>query len=110
MGLALPRWPSTGRVFPQKMNRRRPSGRLRRRVETDAWGSEPHNPCFFPKEAPVVGGPPHPVVSAVTELEVADVAPEMIEELERFSAWKDKLVEDPNILGGEPVFPMSHTA
>jgi uncharacterized protein (DUF433 family) len=30
--------------------------------------------------------------------------------VKRFEAWKRKLVEDPNILGGEPVFPKSRLA
>jgi uncharacterized protein (DUF433 family) len=49
-------------------------------------------------------------LSPVTELKVGDVAAEMEQRLERFSAWKKKIVEDPNILGGEPVFPRSRTA
>lgn len=49
-------------------------------------------------------------LSPVTEVKVADVAEEMTDKLDRFSAWKDKLVEDPKILGGEPVFPRSRTA
>lgn len=49
-------------------------------------------------------------LSPVTELKVGDVAAEMETKLDRFSTWKKKLVEDPNILGGEPVFPSSRTA
>lgn len=49
-------------------------------------------------------------LSAVIEVKVADVAEEMTERFDRFSTWKDKLIEDPNILGGEPVFPRSRTA
>ena len=49
-------------------------------------------------------------ISSVTEVKVADVAAEMKDKLDRFSAWKTKIVEDPNILGGEPVFPKSRTA
>ncbi|MCC6216476.1 MAG: DUF433 domain-containing protein [Polyangiaceae bacterium] len=46
----------------------------------------------------------------VTELKVGDVAAEMEAKLERFERWKAKLVEDPKILGGEPVFPKTRTA
>jgi uncharacterized protein (DUF433 family) len=46
----------------------------------------------------------------VAELKIGDVAAEMQKKLDRFSAWKAKIVEDPNILGGEPVFPKSRTA
>lgn len=49
-------------------------------------------------------------LSPVTEVRMADVAVEMKDKLDRFSAWKEKLVENPNILGGEPVFPRSRTA
>lgn len=49
-------------------------------------------------------------LSPVTEVKVREVAAEMETKLDRFSAWKSKIVEDPNILGGEPVFPKSRTA
>ncbi|MBX3186155.1 MAG: DUF433 domain-containing protein [Labilithrix sp.] len=49
-------------------------------------------------------------LSTVTEVRVADVAEEMTKKLDRFSAWKYQLVEDPKILGGEPVFPRSRTS
>ena len=49
-------------------------------------------------------------VSPVTEVKVGDVAAEMAQKLDRFSAWKKKIVENPDILGGEPVFPRSRTA
>jgi len=50
-------------------------------------------------------------VSSVTEVKVADVVAEMKDKLERFSAWKRrKVVEDPDMLGGEPVFRKSRTA
>jgi uncharacterized protein (DUF433 family) len=49
-------------------------------------------------------------LSPVTEVKVGDVAAEMEKRLDRFSTWKKKIVEDPNILGGEPVFPRSRTA
>lgn len=57
--------------------------------------------------------PPTPktiALSPVIEVKVGDVAAEMEEKLGRFSAWKKKIVEDPNVLGGEPVFPKSRTA
>jgi uncharacterized protein (DUF433 family) len=49
-------------------------------------------------------------LSPVTQVKVADVAAEMEDKLDRFSTWKKKIVEDPNILGGEPVFPKTRTA
>jgi uncharacterized protein (DUF433 family) len=49
-------------------------------------------------------------LSPVTELKVGDVAEEMERRLDRFSAWKKKLVENPMVLGGEPVFANSRTA
>jgi uncharacterized protein (DUF433 family) len=49
-------------------------------------------------------------LSKVTHVRLAEVAAEIGQKLDRFSAWKKKIVEDPNILGGEPVFPKSRTA
>ena len=49
-------------------------------------------------------------LSAVTEVRLGDVAAEIGQKLDRFSAWRKTIVEDPNILGGEPVFPKSRTA
>jgi len=49
-------------------------------------------------------------LSPVTEVKLGDVATDMQHKLERFSAWKKKLVETPDILGGEPVFPKSRTS
>jgi len=47
-------------------------------------------------------------LNSVTD--VADVAAEMEDKSDRFSTWKKKIVEDPNVLGGEPVFPKTGTA
>ena len=49
-------------------------------------------------------------LSPIIEIKVTDVAKEMTDKLDRSSAWKVKLVEDPNILGGEPMFPTSRSA
>jgi uncharacterized protein (DUF433 family) len=46
-------------------------------------------------------------VSPVLELKLAKVAKEVAETLDRFMAWKNKIVINPKILGGEPVFPKS---
>ena len=34
----------------------------------------------------------------------------MTSKLDRFAGWKKKIVQDPNILGGEPVFPNTRTS
>lgn len=49
-------------------------------------------------------------LSDVTELKLGVVVAEMKAKLQAFSSWKKRLVEDPRILGGEPVFPNSRTA
>jgi len=49
-------------------------------------------------------------LSPVTDVKVGDVAEEMENKVDRFRAWKKKVVEDPKILGGEPVFAKSRTA
>jgi uncharacterized protein (DUF433 family) len=49
-------------------------------------------------------------LSPITEVKVGDVAKEMQHRLDRFTRWKAKLVENPEILGGEPVFPKTRTA
>ena len=46
-------------------------------------------------------------VSPVLELKLAKVAKEVADTLDRFQAWKKKIVINPNIMGGEPVFPKS---
>lgn len=46
-------------------------------------------------------------VSPVLELKLAKVTKEVADTLERFEAWKKKIVTNPKILGGEPVFPNS---
>jgi uncharacterized protein (DUF433 family) len=44
----------------------------------------------------------------VLELKLAKVVKEVTDTLERFEAWKEKrVVINPKILGGEPVFPKS---
>ena len=49
-------------------------------------------------------------LSPVTDVKVGDVAEEMEQKVDRFRAWKKKVVEDPQVLGGEPVFAKSRTA
>lgn len=51
--------------------------------------------------------PERVALSAITELRVGDVAHEMEDKVDRFLKWKATIVEDPGILGGEPVFPKS---
>lgn len=46
-------------------------------------------------------------VSPVLELKLAKVTREVASTLARFEAWKKSVVINPNILGGEPVFPNS---
>ena len=46
-------------------------------------------------------------VSPVLELKLAKVTKEVADTLDRFEAWKRKIVINPKILGGEPVFPNS---
>jgi uncharacterized protein (DUF433 family) len=46
-------------------------------------------------------------VSPVLELKLEAVTEEVRSMLERFEAWKNKIVIDPDIMGGEPVFPKS---
>jgi uncharacterized protein (DUF433 family) len=49
-------------------------------------------------------------VSAVLELKLDAVTEEVESKLARFDAWKQKIVIDKDILGGEPVFPKSRLA
>lgn len=49
-------------------------------------------------------------LSSITELNLDGVLREVKQRLERFYAWKQKLVVDDAILGGEPVFPGSRLA
>ncbi|MCL2778103.1 MAG: DUF433 domain-containing protein [Polyangiaceae bacterium] len=49
-------------------------------------------------------------VSLITELRFGDLVASVKRRLARFEAWKDKLVLDESILGGEPVFPKSRLA
>lgn len=46
-------------------------------------------------------------VSPVLELKLAKVTKEVADTLQRFEKWKKKIVINPKILGGEPVFPKS---
>ena len=55
-------------------------------------------------------GPTATSVGAVTAGSVLDVAREMCEKLERFTAWKGKLSENPRILSGDTVFPRTRTS
>jgi uncharacterized protein (DUF433 family) len=43
-------------------------------------------------------------LSTITELKLGALVNDVKRELERFDKWKAKIVEDANILGGEPVF------
>lgn len=49
-------------------------------------------------------------LSPVLDVKVAPVAEEVGDRLARFEAWKQRLVTDDKILGGEPVFPKSRLA
>ena len=53
------------------------------------------------------GKPSNVDVSPVLELKLAKIAKEVTDTLDRFMAWKNKIVINPKILGGEPVFPKS---
>lgn len=53
------------------------------------------------------GKPSNIEVSPVLELKLAKVTKEVADTLDRFEAWKKKIVINPKILGGEPVFPKS---
>jgi uncharacterized protein (DUF433 family) len=46
-------------------------------------------------------------VSPVLEIRLDEVTEEVEDKLERFEAWKAKIVINPDIMGGEPVFPKS---
>lgn len=49
-------------------------------------------------------------LGAIVELKVGEVIDGLTQQLDRFEAWKAKLVIDDDILGGEPVFPKSRLA
>ena len=49
-------------------------------------------------------------LSPITDLKLGELVSEVKRKLERFEAWKGKLVEDEDILGGEPVFAKSRLA
>ncbi len=60
--------------------------------------------------AKALSGPGKPTnieVSPVLELKLAKVARDVADTLNRFEAWKKKVVVNQKILGGEPVFPKS---
>lgn len=44
-------------------------------------------------------------VSPVLQLKLDVVTAELTDKLERFETWKTKIVTDPDVMGGEPVFP-----
>ena len=54
--------------------------------------------------------PPRVELGEVIEVKVAATAKAVRDRLKRFGAWKAKLIEDDDILGGEPVFPKSRLA
>jgi len=49
-------------------------------------------------------------LSDITELKLDRVLGTIVDRIERFDAWKQKLVTDDRILGGEPVFPKTRLA
>lgn len=49
-------------------------------------------------------------LSPITELKLGDLVDGVTRRLRQFEAWKSELVEDENVLGGEPVFPNSRLA
>jgi uncharacterized protein (DUF433 family) len=49
-------------------------------------------------------------LSPIVDLKLGDIAKEVKRQLERFETWKQRLVADENILGGEPTFPKSRLA
>ncbi|WP_448269873.1 DUF433 domain-containing protein [Nostoc sp. DSM 114159] len=46
-------------------------------------------------------------IARFVKIEVESIAKEVLEFIKRFQAWKENLVSDPNIMGGETVFPNS---
>jgi uncharacterized protein (DUF433 family) len=54
--------------------------------------------------------PPRVEISPVLEVRLDRVTKDTQGKLDRFEAWKKKLVTDESILGGEPVFPKSRLA
>jgi uncharacterized protein (DUF433 family) len=49
-------------------------------------------------------------LSAITELNLGQVMNDVTDQIDRFVAWKRKLVTSDHILGGEPVFPKTRLA
>ncbi len=47
------------------------------------------------------------VVSGLLTLKIGEAESAVLELLRRFATWRERLVSDPNILGGELVFPSS---
>lgn len=50
------------------------------------------------------------MLSPVLELRLGQVAEQITDTWKRFETWKQKLVTDPGVLGGEPVFPDTRLA
>ncbi|WP_315788282.1 DUF433 domain-containing protein [Fischerella sp. JS2] len=46
-------------------------------------------------------------IAKFVKIEVEPIVQEVLEFIKRFQAWKENLVSDPNIMGGETVFPNS---
>jgi uncharacterized protein (DUF433 family) len=49
-------------------------------------------------------------LSPIMELKLGEVLRDVTDQIERFVAWKRKLVTDDRVLGGEPVFPKTRLA
>lgn len=49
-------------------------------------------------------------LSGILELRLDEIVEVVTKTLARFNAWKEKLVQEQDILGGEPVFPRSRLA
>jgi uncharacterized protein (DUF433 family) len=49
-------------------------------------------------------------LSPITEVKLGQVVRDALERIQRFRAWKQKLVTDDRILAGEPVFPGTRLA
>lgn len=49
-------------------------------------------------------------IGSIAELKLGALKKDVEEKLDRFTAWRQQLVTDEHILGGEPVFPRSRLA
>lgn len=49
-------------------------------------------------------------LSPITELKLGKLVGEVTERIDRFDAWRNRIVTDPKVLGGEPVFPRTRLA